>query len=92
MITQDNFKEVLNKLGFTESKNIYTKKFSEFNTELKVDFINEKLIYPEKDGLIISQKQTCNFSDNENFVVFECVTRLLNQGYNPKHIELEQTY
>ncbi|HIP13101.1 MAG TPA: type I restriction endonuclease subunit M [Arcobacter sp.] len=71
---------------------IYTKKFSEFNTELKVDLKNEKLIYPEKDGLTISQKQTCNFSDNENFVVFECVHRLLNQGYNPKHIELEQTY
>ena len=92
MINKENFTKVLETLGFKKTKEIYTKKFNEFNTELKVDFENEELIYPEKDGLRISQKQTCNFSDNENFVVFECVDRLLTQGYNPKHIELEQTY
>ncbi|HIP26410.1 MAG TPA: SAM-dependent DNA methyltransferase, partial [Flavobacteriaceae bacterium] len=91
MITKDNFKDVLEKLGFTNSKDIYTKKFDEFNTQLKVDFKDdeEKLIYPETDGLKVNDKTTSNFTSAENFVVFECVCKLLSQGYNPKHIELE---
>lgn len=32
---------------------------------------------------------TCNFSSNENFVVFECVNRLFEKGYKPEHLELE---
>ena len=32
---------------------------------------------------------TSNFSSDENFVVFECVDRLLSKGYKPEHIELE---
>ena len=32
---------------------------------------------------------TSNFSHEENFVVFECVHRLLEKGYQPKHLELE---
>jgi type I restriction enzyme M protein len=31
----------------------------------------------------------CTFKANENFVVFECVSRLLEKGYKPQHIELE---
>ena len=89
MITKNNFKQVLEKLGFTQKENIYSKSFNEFNTQLKVDFKNEKLIYPESDGLIVHDKTTSNFTSAENFVVYECVCKLLNQGYNPKHIELE---
>ncbi len=37
----------------------------------------------------MNEKQTCNFSQNENFVVFECVNRLFEKGYKPEHIELE---
>ncbi|SHO81124.1 Type I restriction-modification system, DNA-methyltransferase subunit M / Type I restriction-modification system, specificity subunit S [hydrothermal vent metagenome] len=89
MITKDNFKNVLEKLGFENNSNIYTKTFNEFKTKLKVDFKNEKLIYPEADGLKVNDKTTSNFTSAENFVVFESVCKLLNQGYNPKHIELE---
>jgi len=89
MITKENFKQVLEILGFKQSDNIYIKKYSEFYTELRVDLKKEELIYPEKDGLIVNDKTTSNFSSAENFVVFECVDRLLSQGYNPKHIELE---
>ncbi len=89
MITRKNFKNVLEKLGFENKSDIYTKNFNEFKTKLKVDFKNEKLIYPENDGFIVNDKTTSNFTSAENFVVFECVCRLLNQGYNPKHIELE---
>lgn len=89
MITKDNFRTVLGKLDFSQNKEIYTKKFDDFDCELKVDFKNELLIYPENKGFTVKERQTCNFKANENFVVFECVHRLLNQGYNPKHIELE---
>lgn len=89
MITKENFRQVLEYFGFKKSKEIYSKKFNDFDCELKVDFNKEELIYPENKGLKINQRQTCNFSDNENFVVFECVYKLLEQGYSPKHIELE---
>ena len=91
MITKKNFKNLLEKLGFENKveSNLYTKFFDEFKTKLQVDFKNEKLIYPENEGLKVNDKTTSNFTSAENFVVFECVSRLLNQGYNPKHIELE---
>jgi len=76
LITKDNFGQVLEKLGFIESKEIYTK----------------KLIYPEVNGLRVNNKTTSNFTSPENFVVFECVDRLLSQGYYPKHIEIEKEY
>ena len=89
MIKKDNFNNVLEKLAFTINKNEAYKKFDEFNCELRVDFKNAKLIYPEDKGLKINERQTCNFSSNENFVVFECVHRLLEKGYQPESIELE---
>lgn len=89
MITKENFRTVLDKLGFSRNKEIYTKKFDEFDCELQADFKNEILIYPEQKGFTVNERQTCNFKANENFVVFECVDRLFSQGYNPAHIELE---
>ncbi|MGE5579223.1 MAG: restriction endonuclease subunit S [Bacillota bacterium] len=56
---------------------------------MAVDFSNQTIVYPETDGLIVNERQTCNFSANENFVVLECVHRLLEKGYKPQHIELE---
>jgi type I restriction-modification system DNA methylase subunit/restriction endonuclease S subunit len=85
MICKDTFKKLLTKLEFTEHKDVYTKQFNNF--ELKADFKKEELIYPSE--LTINEKQTCNFSSNENSVVFECVHRLFEKGYHPKHIELE---
>ncbi|PAF51335.1 hypothetical protein BKH43_01470 [Helicobacter sp. 13S00401-1] len=85
MITKDKFKALLKSLNFTNEQDVYAKTFKDY--ALKVDFKNEKLIYPE--GLIINEKQTCNFSQNENFVVFECVHRLLEKGYRPRDLELE---
>ena len=95
MITKHNLKELLKTLGFIDEKDIYTKFFNK--KPLKVDFSNQKLIYPENthhnkdtpNGIIIHERQTCNFSQNENFVVFECIARLLEKGYKPEHIEIE---
>lgn len=89
MIDKKNFKELLRKLGFSENGNTFSKKFPATEAYLKVDFKSEKLIYPENKGFKVNEKQTCNFSQNENFVVFECIHRLFDKGYKPEHIELE---
>jgi len=89
MINQENFKSILISLGFEQDKNVLSKFFPHTEGILKVDFHNKELIYPEDHGLVINERQTCNFSQNENFVVFECVHRLLAKGYKPEHIELE---
>lgn len=89
MITKENFKKVLEKLGFSNENNIYTKHFETVGCDLKADFINQKLVYPIEKGFEVNDGTTSNFSHPENFVVFECVARLLKKGYRPEHIELE---
>ena len=92
MITKDNFKDVLKVLNFEENNHIFTKHFPETDAFLKADFNKNELIYPIEKGFVVNADFTANFAASENFVVFECVYRLLNKGYKPKHIELEQSY
>lgn len=89
MITKDNLRDLLLKLNFEEQGNVFIKQFGALDAALQVDFGKQQLIYPEDKGLEVNERQTCNFSDNENFVVFECVHRLLEKGYKPDHIEIE---
>lgn len=97
MITKENFKDLLILLDFKENPaQIFSKTLAN-NTALKVDFKAQKLIYPTNtstdlnapNGIIIHDDTTSNFSHPENFVVFECVHRLLQKGYKKEHIELE---
>ncbi|MBA2881796.1 type I restriction-modification system DNA methylase subunit [Desulfosalsimonas propionicica] len=89
MITQKNLVQMLKHLGFTKKKQSYIKHFIEHDAYLRVDLEQEEIFYPEDKGIIITDRQICNFSANENFVVLECVHRLLAKGYKPKHMELE---
>ena len=89
MINQNNFKDILQKLGFNNKNYIFEKVFQNIDAYLRVDFNEKKLIYPEDKSLKVNERQICNFSSNENFVVFECVCRLFDKGYKPNHIELE---
>jgi len=77
-------------LGFTEEGSIFQKSIGE--ADLKVDFSKQSIIYPEDRRLIVNRRDTCNFSHPENFVVFECIHRLLEKGYKPEHLELEPTW
>lgn len=91
MIVKNNLTELIKSIGYSELNNgIFEKKFNE-NTNrefsIKVDMENEKFIYP--DEITIHRETTTNFSDNENFVVFEILNRLFKLGYMPKNIELE---
>ena len=89
MIKKDNLSEVLQKIGFTKesTRNYFQRDYG--TCVVAVDFDNEKIIYPESQGLIVNDKTTSNFEHDEKFVVLECVCRLLDKGYRPEHIELE---
>ena len=90
MISKNNYKDVLKTLGFTAEGSIFQKPIGE--AELKVDFNQQLIIYPDDKGLKVNRQDTCNFSHPENFVVFECVHRLLEKSYKPEHLELEPTW
>ncbi|MDE0088319.1 MAG: N-6 DNA methylase, partial [Candidatus Poribacteria bacterium] len=90
MITKTNFKDLLQTLGFTIEGNIFQKSIGD--VELKVDFEKKEIIYPTDKGLIVHREDTCNLSKDENFVVLECVHRLMEKGYKPEHLELEPTW
>lgn len=89
MITIENLKNVLSEIGFEKSDIGAYYKIDYTGCSMAVDFDNAKLIYPEEKGLVVNDRTTSNFSHPENFVVFECVCRLLEKGYRPEHIELE---
>ena len=87
-------KKLIQALGFKpkeNTSNTYHKKYSECNNyEMEVDFDKKKINF----GKIIKSesKTTQNFSQAENWVVLECVDRLLEKGYQPKDITLEKTW
>lgn len=87
MLTQDNLSDMLGALGFEKKGAIHRKLFGA--AILEVNFTKKEITYPEAAGLVINERQTCNFDANENLVVLECVHRLLEKGYKPEHIELE---
>ena len=86
MITQDTFIALLDVLGLTKNTSVYGNSVA--TTSLSVDIAKQIIHYPESDSLVVNERQTCNLSANENFVVFECVHHLLTKGYKPDHIEL----
>jgi len=87
-------KKLIQALGFKpkeNTSNTYHKKYSECNNyEIEVDFDKKQINF----GKIIKSenKTTQNFSQAENWVVLECVDRLLEKGYQPKDITLEKTW
>ena len=91
MITIKNFEDLLIALNFEKEGNTYQKSIGEANlfggVTLKVDFDKQEIIYPE--GLKVNRDDICNLLQNENFVVFECVHRLMEKEYKPEHLELE---
>ena len=89
MINTANFRKVLNVMGFhSESPDLLVKDYS-VGCSMSVDFQNQKLIFP---AAIEGRERNDSFEKPENFVVFECVCRLLEKGYRPEHIELEKEW
>ena len=88
MITKSNIRTLLELLGFSQNGNVYIKRYEDIGATLKVDVVSEHIFYKES-GITVGRETTSNFSEPENFVVLECVDRLLSKGYRTEHIELE---
>ena len=95
MLEKKNIGLLLQKLGFKEGKKgVFSRKYDFPDCEMSVDCTNERIIYPHAVSRGSNGKTdvTVGFSQPENFVVFECVDRLLKKGYRPEHIVLEKEY
>ena len=92
VITKNDIKELLTVLEFIPdlTGGLWCRDFP-VGCSLEVDVDNECFHY-KKAGIDEGRRTTTNFSDNENFVVFECVCRLLEQGYKPIDIHLEPAW
>ena len=64
MITQDNFIVLLDSLGFSKNKSFCSKTIG--STSLSVDISKHAINYPESEGLIVNERQTCNFYEVAN--------------------------
>lgn len=90
MRTMD-IKKHITALGFVPkngTNGIYHKTYVDYAIE--IDFEKQSVNYG--DGIIAESRTTQNFSQPENFVVLECVDRLLIKGYRPQNIVLEKTW
>ncbi|GHT79330.1 restriction endonuclease [Spirochaetia bacterium] len=85
-------KDVIKKLRFLpkeKTTDVYYKTYTNGYT-LEINFENETINYGK--DIKSDSKTTQNFSQPENFVVLECVDRLLTKGYKPKDITLEKVF
>jgi type I restriction enzyme M protein len=88
-----DYKQLLLKSGFVpkdQTVDIYIKQYRQHEGyRIEVDFANQSIDY---GTVACESKTTQNFSQPENFVVLECVDRLLTKGYKPADLTLEKTY
>ena len=78
-------------LGFVPkngTNGIYHKIYVDY--AIVIDFETQSINYGS--AITAESKTTQNFSQPENFVVLECVDRLLTKGYKPQNIVLEKTW
>lgn len=94
MIPVSEIKALIKALGFVieeGSSDKWIKSYPNHNNyKLSVDFDNNEINYgPE---ITLGDKTTCNFKSPENFVVLECINRLLEKGYPPQNLHLEMIW
>ena len=86
-----DIKKHITVLGFVPkngTNSIYHKIYVDYAIE--IDFEKQRINYGNR--ILAESKTTQNFSKPENFVVLECVDRLLTKGYKPQNIVLEKTW
>lgn len=92
MTNLKQYKNLIKALGFSPKENtsgIYLKKYTN-SYAIELDFDNKIINYGAK--IKAESKTTQNFSQAENWVVLECVDRILEKGYKPQNIILEKTW
>lgn len=97
----ENVKSLLSIMDFLPEDgvdNVYYKKYPmHSNYIIRVNFNTKKIEYREKqlkneEGIQWGDLSTSNFEKSENFVVLECVNRLLEKGYAPEKLHLEYKF
>lgn len=86
-----DIKKHITALGFVPkngTNGIYHKIY--VNYAIEIDFEKQSINYGS--AIAAESKTTQNFSQPENFVVLECVDRLLTKEYKPQNIVLEKTW
>lgn len=100
-ISAEIIKKLIKTLGFKPengTNEIYFKKYSNHDSYIiRINFNTQKIEYrsskvDDVDGIRWGDYTTCNFEKSENFVVLECVDRLLEKGYAPHNIYLEYKF
>ena len=100
-LSHSMIKEIIAAIGFSPEDgrdNVFYKVYPNWtNYIIRVNFNTEKIEYredsiSENEGIVWGDATTSNFENSENFVVLECVNRLLEKGYAPKVIALEKKY
>ena len=84
-------KKLIQALGFKpkeKTSGIFQKKYGKYAIE--INFKKEQFNFGNK--IKAESKTTQNFAQTENWVVLECVNRLLEKGYQPQNITLEKTW
>ncbi|MCZ2129314.1 MAG: type I restriction enzyme HsdR N-terminal domain-containing protein [Bacteroidia bacterium] len=93
-LKKTEIKELITLLGFKQQdgeKDIYYKTYKKHKDYiLKVNFEKENIEYGTK--IKLGDLTTSNFENSENFVVLECVDRVLEKGYSPDRISLEHKW
>jgi type I restriction enzyme M protein len=93
-LKKTEIKELITLLGFKQQdgeKDIYYKTYKKHKDYiLKVNFEKENIEYGTK--IKLGDLTTSNFENSENFVVLECVDRVLEKGYPPDKLSLEHKW
>lgn len=88
------YKHLIKALGFSPKENasdVFQKKYADSgNYVIEIDFEKEKFNLGKH--IKAESKTTLNFSQSENWVVLECIDRLIEKGYSPKNIVIEKTW
>lgn len=99
-ISIDSIRNLLKAMGYKPEdgvSNIFYKRYTQHKYVIRVNFNTQKIEYREQgvkpeDGIQWGDSTTCNFEKSENFVVLECINRLLEKGYSPKNLYLEYKF
>ena len=84
-------KKLIQLLGFSPKENtlgVFQKKYNNYSVEIDL----EKQTFYFGGKIKIGEKESQNITKPEDWVVFECVDRLLEKGYLPQNIKLEKTW
>ena len=83
-------------LGFLpkeNSTNVYYKKYSSHKDyTIEIDVVKKSIDFGTKISFNNSKNSTQNITKSEDYVVLECVDRLLKKGYAPQNIVLEKRW